>query len=117
MTSHHILGNALSAKIDRNVDEGNHKVEGTVAFPDVGGAQVGVWEVEPASWSSIGNDEIFVVLAGRGRVDFTRTGEVADLTPGATVRLYKGEPSVWHITETLRKIYVINPTAEATHEF
>jgi uncharacterized cupin superfamily protein len=50
-------------------------------------------------------DEVFVVLSGRGSVEF-EDGEVVPLQAGTVVRLRKGDKTVWHISETLRKVYV-----------
>lgn len=50
-------------------------------------------------------DEDVVVLAGRGSVEF-QDGEVVPLTPGAVVRLHRGDRTIWHIAETLRKVYI-----------
>ena len=50
-------------------------------------------------------DEVFVVLAGRGTVEF-EDGEVVTLAPGVAVRLRAGERTTWTVTETLRKVYV-----------
>jgi uncharacterized cupin superfamily protein len=105
------LGNAATVSIELVSKDGSPKVEGLFPFPDIGGAQVGVWEVEPAEWSSVGNEEVFVVLSGKGTVEFLKTGEIVDLLPGAIVKLNKGDASEWKITEQLRKVYIIDPNA------
>ena len=71
----------------------------------VGGAEVGVWEMTEGAVHDTEVDEVFVVLAGRGRLDFA-DGESIDLSPGVTVRLTAGERTTWTVTSTLRKVWV-----------
>ena len=52
----------------------------------VGGVEVGVWEMTEGAVHDTEVDEIFVVLTGRGRVDF-EDGYSIELTPGVAVRL------------------------------
>jgi uncharacterized protein len=110
-TTTHYLGNALTVPIELAAHEDSPKVDGLFSLPDIGGAQVGLWEVEPAEWSSVGNEELFVVVSGAGRLTYS-TGEVVELGPGAIVKLNKGERSEWCITERLRKVYMIDPNAD-----
>jgi uncharacterized cupin superfamily protein len=71
----------------------------------VGEAEVGLWGMEPGVDHDTEVDEVFVVLAGRGTVEF-EDGEVVTLAPGVAVRLRAGERTTWTVTETLRKVYV-----------
>lgn len=72
---------------------------------ELGGVEVGLWEMTPGTDHDTEVDEVFVVLAGRGTVTF-EDGEVIDLAPGVAVRLRAGERTTWVVTETLRKVYV-----------
>jgi uncharacterized protein len=72
---------------------------------DLGGAEVGLWGMEPGVDHDTEVDEVFVVIAGRGTVEF-EDGEVVTLAPGVAVRLRAGERTTWTVTETLRKVYV-----------
>lgn len=78
---------------------------GTCTLGELGGIEVGIWEITAGTVRDTEADEIFVVLSGAGRVDF-EDGEVLHLSPGMAVRLYTGERTTWTITETLRKIWV-----------
>lgn len=78
----------------------------TDRFGDVAGAEVGLWELEPGVVTDVEVDEVFVVLSGAGEVVFTDSGERVALAPGVMVRLHAGERTEWHVTETLRKVYV-----------
>jgi uncharacterized cupin superfamily protein len=71
-----------------------------------GGLEFGVWEMRPGTETDVEADEVFVVLSGRGTIDFPRTGRRIDLAPGDVVRLSAGDETVWTVTETLRKVYV-----------
>lgn len=72
---------------------------------ELGGAEVGTWEMAPGTDHDTEVDEVFVVLAGRGTVTFA-DGEVVELGPGTAVRLRAGERTTWVVSETLRKVYV-----------
>lgn len=71
-----------------------------------GGLEVGVWEMAPGTERDVEADELFVVVAGRGSIDFPATGRRMELAPGDVVRLSAGDETVWTVTETLRKVYV-----------
>ncbi len=71
----------------------------------LGEAEVGLWGMDPGTDHDTEVDEVFVVLAGRGTVEFA-DGEVVTLAPGVAVRLSAGERTTWTVTEALRKVYV-----------
>lgn len=85
---------------------------GVIELGHVGDLAVGVWEMTPGAMSDIEADEVFVVIAGRARVDFeAETGEGSgltpiDLAPGSVVRLTAGMRTVWTVEETLRKVWI-----------
>ncbi|MFT4233477.1 MAG: cupin domain-containing protein [Microbacterium sp.] len=67
----------------------------------------GAWAMTPGTMTDTEASEVFVVVAGRGRVDFIDPPLPSiDLTPGAIVRLDDGQKTVWTVTETLRKVYL-----------
>jgi uncharacterized protein len=78
---------------------------GARAIAEIGGAEVGIYDMSPGMARDIECDEVFVVLSGRGSIEF-EDGEVLPLAPGSVVRLNKGDQTIWHISETLRKFYV-----------
>ena len=78
----------------------------TDVFGDVGGAEVGLWEITPGVVTDVEGDEVFVVLSGSGEVVLLDSGERLDLGPGTMVRLHAGERTEWRVTETIRKVYV-----------
>ena len=69
------------------------------------GTEVGLWEMTEGTARDTEVDEVFVVLAGRGTVEF-EDGERVDLRRGVAVRLTAGERTVWTVEERLRKVWV-----------
>lgn len=71
---------------------------------ELGGAEVGIWQLSPGAVRDVEVDEVFVVLAGDATVTF-EDGESIELRPGVVVRLKAGDRSEWHVRSTLRKVY------------
>lgn len=67
----------------------------------------GVWEMTPGAMSDVEVEEVFVVVAGAATVDFIDPALPSiDLKPGSIVRFESGMRTVWHVRETLRKVYL-----------
>jgi uncharacterized cupin superfamily protein len=69
------------------------------------GSEIGVWELTEGEVADVEADEVFVVLSGRGSVQF-EDGSALALGPGTVVRLHAGDRTVWRVTQALRKVYV-----------
>nr|WP_274635938.1 cupin domain-containing protein [Microbacterium bovistercoris] len=68
---------------------------------------IGVWEHTPGVSTDVEADEVFVVVAGAGLIEFTRPAlPPVELRPGVIVRLAAGMHTVWTVRETLRKVYI-----------
>ena len=68
---------------------------------------VGVWEMTAGAMRDTEIDEVFVVVAGSGTVEFTDPPQdPIELRPGSVVRLEAGMQTVWTVHETLRKVYL-----------
>ena len=78
------------------------------AIDEFGGVEVGVWEMTPGVMSDVETDEVFVVLSGSATVEFADGRPTMHLGPGDLVRLSAGAETVWTVTETLRKVYVVS---------
>ncbi|KHL18788.1 hypothetical protein CLV56_2222 [Mumia flava] len=78
----------------------------SAGLAELGGIEVGIWEITEGTVRDTEADEIFVVLSGSGTVTF-EDGAVLELGPGIAVRLRAGERTVWEIRDRLRKIYVV----------
>jgi len=72
-----------------------------------GGLEVGVWEMTPGVMRDVEADEVFVVISGAARVEFADGTPTLTLKPGDVVRLAEGAETVWTVTETLRKVYLV----------
>lgn len=81
---------------------------GSVQIEKFGGTVVGVWEMTPGTMRDVEVDEILTVLAGVATVEF-EDGKKITLEPGTVARLHAGQKTVWTVSETLRKIYVLLP--------
>lgn len=68
----------------------------------------GIWECTPGRFTSTrnGDSELMVFIAGRGTLT-TNDGTVHALRPGVALVAPDGWSGVWHIEETVRKIYTI----------
>jgi uncharacterized protein len=81
---------------------------GSLKLENFGGTVVGVWEMTPGVMRDVEVDEILTVLSGSATVEF-QGGKKITLEPGTVARLHAGEQTVWTVTETLRKVYVLLP--------
>jgi hypothetical protein len=79
---------------------------GSVALGSFADREYGVWEMSPGAMSDVEVDELFVVVAGAGRIEFADGSAPVDLAPGAVGRFDAGTRTVWTVSETLRKIYL-----------
>lgn len=68
--------------------------------------EVGVWEHDAGRSTDVETDEVFVVIAGSGRV-ILEDGSVLPLAPGTVGVLYAGTRTVWEIEEPLRKVWLV----------
>lgn len=81
----------------------------TVELGSLAGCEFGIWEMSLGSMQDVEVDEIFVVIAGHGRVLIEpfngHPARTAELLPGTIMRLEAGMRTTWTITEALRKAY------------
>lgn len=84
-----------------------HPHTGTGTLGQFGGLEVGVWEMTPGVMRDVEADEVFVVLSGAATVEFADGTPSLVLGPGDVVRLAEGAETVWTVTETLRKVYLV----------
>lgn len=109
---------ALAADIPHEAVEAESLVSGepTIGYLDIGttvdGAEVGVWEITPGVVRDVEEEEIFIVLKGSATIEFADGRPSIDVSAGSVVRLDAGMGTTWTVHETLRKIYVLPPSAE-----
>lgn len=102
---------ALAAKLSHEPVPAEQVVSGQ---PTTGSVELGsfacrtygVWEMSPGAMSDVEVDELFVVVAGAGRVEFADGSATVELAPGSVGRFDAGTRTVWTVSETLRKIYL-----------
>ena len=75
------------------------------------GAVTGVWKIEPGVVTDTEVEETFVVLDGRATIECD--GKSFELGPGSVCVFEAGAETRWTVHETLLKVYVIEPAADA----
>ncbi|TDZ93508.1 cupin domain-containing protein [Mycobacteroides salmoniphilum] len=85
---------------------------GAQAIYSIWGVEIGIWEMTPGAASDVEEDEIFVVLSGLGSIQH-EDGSITPLHPGRLVRLHAGHRNTWHVTHTIRKVYLTPTTSPA----
>lgn len=87
-------------------------LETSTGFHDVGelgGTELGIWEMSVGAMKDLEADEYFVVLSGAGQLDILPLAgfqaQHLELFPGALIRLHAGMHTEWRITQRLRKVY------------
>jgi uncharacterized cupin superfamily protein len=101
--------NATTTPVDHEPLPSEKNVSGTVTTgaTDLGETDklsTGVWEHSVGVSTDVENDEVFVILSGKGRIYVD--GEVLELSPGVVGTLYAGAATRWEIDETIRKVYI-----------
>lgn len=70
------------------------------------GLEVGVWRHDAGRSTDSFDDEVFVVLEGRGSVTDAE-GNTLELRPGVVGVLHSHDVTTWEITEPLRKVWLV----------
>lgn len=81
-------------------------VVGTAELGSLGDCHIGVWEISPGVTTDVEVDEFFIVLSGCASVTFSDGSPVMNLRAGSIGHLSAGTATTWHVTETLRKVYL-----------
>ncbi|MGO2035036.1 MAG: cupin domain-containing protein [Brevibacterium sp.] len=87
------------------------KADTTTGFAElgtIGGVDYGLWEMSAGAMRDVEGDEVFLVISGRGRIEFDEPARSPmELRPGSLVRLEDGMKTRWYIDEgTLRKLFI-----------
>lgn len=67
--------------------------------------EVGVWEHSVGTSTATEIAEVFVVIAGRGRITDSE-GAIIELEPGVVGVLPAGARTTWEVTEPIRKVWI-----------
>lgn len=85
--------------------EGGWPRASTASLGAVGNCELSIWEITSGVVADIENDEVIVVLAGTGRIQF-EDGEQVVLRRGTCFQLHAAERTEWTVDETLRAITI-----------
>jgi uncharacterized cupin superfamily protein len=66
----------------------------------------GLWEHTAGVSTDVEVHEVFVVLSGRARIEIEGQPDL-EVGPGDVVELEEGARTVWHVSEPLRKFWVM----------
>jgi len=105
------LADAASAELTHTPASADQVVDGSpmvgyLLLGEFSGQEYGIWEMTPGAMWDVEEDELFVVLSGRGVVEHAEDSTRTELAPGVVVRLTAGARTTWTVTETLRKVWV-----------
>jgi uncharacterized protein len=92
--------------------EGNPEQGSAVLWESADGTSIrGVWQVTPGVFRwDFEADEMFVVLRGQARIEVAGSDPVA-IGPGDMAIFQAGNKTIWHVTETIRKVFHITSDA------
>ena len=106
----HLIANARTIDLDETthepVGDAAPAVTGIHELPEIAGASVGIWGIQPGTYQNTDENELFVVLSGAATITFSPSQDRIEVSAGSIVQLNEGETSLWEVTETLRKVYV-----------
>ncbi|MCG2799387.1 MAG: TetR family transcriptional regulator [Cellulomonas sp.] len=72
----------------------------------VDGTPFGLWALTEGTVTDVEQDEVFVVLAGRGTLTVEDPAATVALEPGMVCRLQAGARTNWNVSEPIRKLYM-----------
>jgi uncharacterized cupin superfamily protein len=84
---------------------------GCIDLGETASLKCGVWEHNVGVSMQENDDEVFVVLAGRGRIVFDDGTPDMVLAPGVVGRLLAGRGRRWEVTEAFRKVWIVTRDA------
>ena len=85
---------------------GGAPLAGATDIGTLAGASIGIWTHTVGVSTDIEVDELSVIVSGEATVVINGS-ETVQLRAGTLLRLNEGDATVWTVTETLRKVYVI----------
>lgn len=105
MNNHPVIDQLEPDPLDPDeIVSGNPEVSELTLLESDDGHTSGLWRLTPGVVTDTEVEEAFLVITGRGRIEFEDGSEV-ELEPGSTHRFEGGEKTTWTITETLLKAY------------
>lgn len=80
--------------------------QGIAELGEVGGCEVGIWELRDGVVTDTEVDELFVVLSGSATVELLDEDRSVQVGAGDVMRLVAGSRTRWTVTEYIRKVYI-----------
>ena len=80
-----------------------------LVFVDDDGLLVGIWECAPGVYDEPTTDYDEMMFMVSGRVTVAHPEGSLDIAPGTLWTTPRQWPGVWHVHQTVRKLYVIDP--------
>lgn len=80
-----------------------------LVFVDDNGLLVGIWECAPGVYDEPTTDYDEMMFMVSGRVTVVHPEGSLDIAPGTLWTTPRHWPGVWHVHQTVRKLYVIDP--------
>jgi uncharacterized cupin superfamily protein len=103
------VNDANSVIIQKNLFDkpldGTAPSTGETEFGTTEGLRVGVWDHTVGNSLQANDDEVFVVLRGKGRIILDDKTSL-ELEPGTVGRLLKGQNRKWEIASDFRKVWI-----------
>ncbi len=92
-------------------------VTSDLVFVDDDGLLIGIWECAPGVYDEPTTDYDEMMFMVSGRVTVEHPGGSLDIAPGTLWTTPRQWPGVWHVHQTVRKLYVIDPRSGGPGEF
>ncbi|MFZ4720460.1 MAG: cupin domain-containing protein [Ilumatobacteraceae bacterium] len=80
-----------------------------LVFVDDDGLLIGIWECDPGVYDEPTTDYDEMMFMVSGRVTVQHPEGALDIAPGTLWTTPRHWPGVWHVHQTVRKLYVIDP--------
>lgn len=84
--------------------------QGTTPLGEIGGCEVGIWELREGVTTDTEVEEVFVVLSGEAHIDFIderdETLTTVTVRQGDVMRLAEGSRTRWSVPDHIRKVYI-----------
>lgn len=80
--------------------------QGVAELGEIGGCEVGIWELRDGVVTDTEVDELFVVLSGGATIELLDEDRIVEVGVGDVMRLVAGSRTRWTVTDHIRKVYI-----------
>lgn len=96
---------SLSAVPADEVEAGTPR-QGVLELGELGGTEVGIWELRDGEVTDTEVDEIFVVISGAATIELLDEDRTVEVKAGDVMRLVAGTRTKWIVPDHIRKVYL-----------